>query len=226
MRLFTWHDPGFDLTSTKVDSGRQCDFLKEAYDWLFKIIGTHDVIWCWSDVDRQFNCHAEEVVLWELEVPEEHIIRKINSTVWTYVVGGWNYLPDELGWWYDLPTEEFDAKQMQWQKENPWRGWDKLFEFKSEDEEKDAEYLISSPVKKEWVVNKTWSSSWCLENFEGGIERVNFVKKENALHYREAFLNFLKDFPHEETLTEQSDGSWTFYCKWDGDQLFKERNII
>lgn len=226
MRLYTWQAPNFDIVKDTSDVKKYADnCLKESYDWLFKILGTDKVIWCWGREENHSPCHTQEQVLWVLDVPEDEIVATLNSGVWGCIIGGWNYIPANYSWWYDLPEKEWEAKEKEWLKSNPMRGWDKLFYLQTEEEVKTAQFLIQSPVKEEWVVSKHHHTGWDIDDIFSGICRRGFVKKEDAYKFREAILSALGDFPYEEEMKKVKEDYWVWYCKWDEEKLLEKYNL-
>lgn len=226
MRLYTWQSPDFDIVKDVSDVEKHCDeMLKDSYQWLFKILDTNEVIWCWSREENHNPPHAQEQVQWTLDVPEEEIITTINSDVWDSVICGYNYIPAQLSWWYDLPDDEWEKKEKEWRKLNPMRGWDNIFNLQTEKQYENAQFLIPSPVKEEWVVSKSHHSGWQIDDIFSGICRRGFYKEKDAYKFREAILSALGDFPHEEEMKKVKEDYWVWYCKWDEEKLLEKYNL-
>lgn len=226
MRLYTWQSPDFDIVRDVSDVEKHCDeMLKDSYQWLFKMLGTNEVIWCWSREENHHPVHALEQVQWTLDVPDEEIVAIINSDVWDMVICEYDYIPAQFSWWYDLSDDEWDRRQEEWRKLNPMRGWDNIFNLQTEKQYEMAQFLIPSPVKEEWVVSTSHHSGWQIDDIFSGICRRVFDTKETAEKFRQSILTAIGDLPHEEGEIEKREYGWYWYCKWDEEELLEKFNL-
>jgi hypothetical protein len=191
MKLYTHHDPDFDLIGSKVDlkksvfySNPECPEFKKAYDWLFNLIGTNQVIWCYKEVD--FFCwdHGTEEMLWELDVPEEYIACSIHDDVWNSVISNFHYIPDECFTDDDNEVEIINEWEATHNKEQTWR--DYIF-----DSSLTSQILVRAPIKEEWVVSKYWFSGYDIELDYGNIIRRLYNTNKERDKYLEIYKAFL-----------------------------------
>ena len=164
MQLYTYHPLDYDILTQAPDLSKsgwyndECKGIKDnfrfAYDMLFKKIGRQDVLWCYgtpylcSNKLNKAQCFSEERV-WHLDVPDKHVIT-INSDIWDCAINVFPYIPDCI---YDLHPD-FDKvyAAINTLFANPTESYDKLIKpLKKADIFRD-QFLIPSPIKKQWVV--------------------------------------------------------------------------
>lgn len=214
MRLYTHHDPDFNIIDANIDLNKslyygdtECSDFKKAYDWLFSIIKTNQVVWCYPSIDDFDWVHGYEEKLWTLEVPEEYVIGSIDECVWHHVINDCHYIPDEV--LDNVPQDETDAVIEAWEasneKEKTWKDYifDKSFE---------SQIIIKSPVKKEWVVETSWFSGYETEMTEDGMKSSCVRSNKDRDRMIEIYKAFLDGRKAQYTLEVKDK----FYCfKWE-----------
>jgi hypothetical protein len=210
MLLHTYQSPDFDISTDIVDYSKSPhykeDFLKKEYDWLFSVLGTNKVIWCYPQGLDNGNVHGVETKEWFLDIPDNKIIRQINRRVWDLILLDAQIIPDDVyeAWtteWETLnknkePTADeeeafFAKRELQWQtfvgpKEKQWR--DNIFTKGSPGYQ---EFLIPSPIEKEWIVDIRHYSEYDLELYEN-CNGCSFNSKDEADRYMNIIYNFMK----------------------------------
>lgn len=225
VKLYTYHSADFDLVEDTTDLTKVDDFLIDAYKWLYKILDTKKVIWCWGEKENHNPWHSTDEIEWVLEVPRDEIISVVNGSVWDCIIGDFPNTPSHCLWWYDLPEEEFEQKMKEWTRHNPFRGWDKLFDFQSDDEVKYAQYLIPSPIKKEWVMEKNRWSGWEKDTFHFSPCRRGYKNKIDAQNFVNSMKSFVGDLLEFHSMTIDDTGHWHVYGEWDVNKLLKKKGL-
>ena len=193
MRLYTHHDPNFNIIDSEIDLNKSLYYseedwseFKRAYDWLFEIIGTDQVVWCYPSDDNYDWAHGFEEKLWVLDVPEEYVIGSIDDTVWHHVISDTHYIPEAF--YNNIPEDKIDSVIEKWESENKkektweWYLFDKTFQ---------SQTLIRAPVKKEWVVQVHWFCGYETEMIEDGIKTRLFDTNEERDKFVEIYKSFL-----------------------------------
>lgn len=213
MRLYTQHDPSFDLVKEVSDAYKGVHLagsydddnrFREAYEWLFGHLKMKNIIWCHDKDDVIYWCHGQEFKQWVLEVPDDEIIACLDTNVWNHIINRWWPIPNDL-WesWHDYATknientEEVDKyidKKEEEYKSNHSEDEDKLNIFlpiQTSDEDY-HEFIVTSPIKPEWVVEvrdiSAYNPEWMLMGT--GIKR-KFDTEEEAKKWQECMESLL-----------------------------------
>lgn len=169
MKLWTWQTPDFRLFDGRVDHNRSYYYqtvegVPSAYKKLAELIGTNQLIWCYTVPDQRIvlPCHTEVELI--LDVPRESILAFVDEVVWNRILGIRCELPSGV-WrpWRDDGRRSFpgnvaaqnhhEAKQRgaYWTQPPPGENWwDSL--FAGDRAEECVSALVPHPVAKEWVV--------------------------------------------------------------------------
>ena len=105
MKLWTWQNPKFDITSpnTPVESKKYSEYLNcdsrgsieannhlNKYEILWSILRTDQFHWYYTDKkEATNNCSYAEYggnVLWELDIPEDKVLKKICYMTWYWIL--------------------------------------------------------------------------------------------------------------------------------------------
>ncbi len=202
MILYTHHNPDFNLIGSKIDlnksfyySDKDMNMFKKAYDWLFKIIKTNQIVWTFPSLEDFCWTHGHEEKLWILDVPQEYIIGSIDMSVWTSVINGWHYIPEEV--LENVKDDDIDLLMDEWEKshdkETTWK--EHLFDntFKSQ-------VIIKAPIKEEWVIDTRWFCGYETEKIEHEIQNCQTRSNEERDRMIEIYKAFLKGRKAEYTL--------------------------
>ena len=174
MRLWTWQRQGFSLTDegSKVDSLKYsvylngsaeeyADIFKKTYKKLWGKLGTDQFHWYCADEDeaKDFADSENNVVLWEVEIPDEAIFRRVCSIAWNHLLGR-QLVPKRLKdyWQSEAPASQLSEIIAERTSEFAefWKG-------KSEDQlwgmlflntcvEGCTQVLVQHPLDESWVV--------------------------------------------------------------------------
>jgi hypothetical protein len=170
MLLHSWQQPDFDITK-QVDHSKSSmgddEIFAKAYNWLFNLIGTDQIVWSWADPENHVPVHMREQKYWVLDVPESELIY-LNTYCWDCVIGDWFWYPLQLNMMSNNNLiEKFIDK---WEKERAAykeQDWlDNVFDKKLKE---DTQVLIKGPVKQEWVISCSHISDYDLSLFDDGI---------------------------------------------------------
>lgn len=213
MRLITRHPKYFNITkdvsdisqseilNPRFDTG---NIFKDAYTWLFNILGNNQYIWCYVDGTHNLPTHGAEHVAWILDVPDSECI-KINETVWHMVINGGPYFecPD------DLPDAEFDKLWKHYDKIK-YKTWEENI-FKVTDE-KDMQVLIKSPVLEKYVIEKRWECEIDYDFLTQDSLKMGFTHREDAFKKLESMQGALDSHkkPYMYTIHENKDNTQVY----------------
>lgn len=179
MRLWTWQNRKFDITdpntrvetksySKDLDASYNPDYCNrhlKAYEILWGILKDDQFHWCYTNWEDAINSSSlasyKGKILWELDMPEDMIFKKICGMDWHWIVSDGITLPSNifenlfrkllpfLFWNYNkIPFEPFFNQ--------PWRDmkrrqlWDCLFAECGVHQCYDV--LVHHPVNASWVV--------------------------------------------------------------------------
>jgi len=162
--LYTYHPQEFDLVSNATNPLLYSTYMSwgddfvNAYKWLFENLGTSKIIWCY-DHETNSGRHGCIRRKWVLDVPENQILATIDSHIWAYIINGWHYSEEANKFWleseelypndcddqYEYYNKKIKELEKSISKEDLWKI---AFESKSDA----MEYIIPSPIKKEWVM--------------------------------------------------------------------------
>lgn len=196
MRLFTCHEPHFDIVNHPVNlelSGNYSDEHMQfnvAYDWLIDFLGIRrDFLWFYDKDDIIDFYHSQEVVTWVVDIPDDNPFYRINSDVWNCILSRWHYIPDSAFEGIDEKDHDriFDEWYSKYDMITTWRRY--LLDTSSGL----IEYLVEQPIKPEWVVEKRWFSWYevnMIQDCEGIIRRGFSSKRENE-KFVEAIISLL-----------------------------------
>jgi len=94
MRLWTYQWPDFRLTdcNLKVDFNKSryaktFPKYKDACKRLSDLLGTDQIIWCYTRQNEYIYLPGEAPMEWELEIPEDQILAYICSYTWNKILG-------------------------------------------------------------------------------------------------------------------------------------------
>jgi len=170
MRLWTWQNPKLDITDpnmrveSKTYSTYLCSRLNSAanqhlkkYEKLWTILETDQFHWCYTDMKeaKGNEKHYEGKMLWELDVPEDKVIR-ICGMAWHWILNSRNTIPPKMieqfldtFFWPDRPSFVEDSNQY-WRNMNSRQLWNSLFH---KCEAKGCyDVLVRHPVAVSWVI--------------------------------------------------------------------------
>jgi hypothetical protein len=158
MELFTQQSTDFDIVNDKTDLGKSVlyteDICTKGYDYIFDILGKNSFIWCKRRVDLIYDKRNKQQTfdqfrIWCLEVNERNIIC-IDRDIWDHILLDSPYMTDEqYSSIMDLGGEElFDHVWITTDKHQSWKG---LIKTNKSDWTHHDDYLIPSPIKKNWV---------------------------------------------------------------------------
>ena len=176
MNLWTYHDPGFSLTSGRVDHAlspyADDPAIMEAYRELGRRLDIPDlqIVWCYTR-HGDYSVTGIERFEWHLSVPSDDIIVCIDGVVWNRIIGKPPGATTEM---YDKWREEarqlypHDSASRHWHEKErlqqfqnepapPGGWWSRLFVPLQAGEMVSA--IIPHPVKKSWAVATTLVSS-------------------------------------------------------------------
>ena len=177
MRLWTWQNPKLDITDPimYVESRKYSDHLKssrniyaikhlEKYKKLWSILRTDQFHWYCTNFEEATKKSSlkkyKSKILWELDVPEDEIFKKICSMAWHWLLKQidavppklFEYLLDDIFWLptiYDYTTFSNDFNRY-WRDISEKQLWDILF---YECEAKGCyDVLVCHPVDESWVI--------------------------------------------------------------------------
>jgi len=167
--LETDHNPEFDLLNQISQPLLYSTYMSwsdefvNAYQWLFSVLGTSNIIWCNSHLSKSWEVHKQVFKRWILDVPEDCILAKVDTNIWHYILNNWHYSEDCDKWWDDAeelyPTDD-NSQYMHYQNKikefektiSREIGWLKVFDPPNDLKNGRIEYIIPSPIKKEWLV--------------------------------------------------------------------------
>lgn len=181
MRLWTWQGMGVSLTSGKVNHS-QSEFLnspiqkdreliQSAYRRLVDMLGTDQIVWCFTWRYEWFQTENNRRIEHELDVPVTDFLAVIDCLSWERIIGNETHYPskllekwksdarqslnsssdiDEIDRYLEKQKAEFDEKLSQQDL------WDHLFLDCKELNVLDLECtaLIKHPVNPEWIIQK------------------------------------------------------------------------
>jgi len=102
MKLWTWQGKDFSLTKGTLDSRKYSAFYKqypEAFEELWRELRTYQIIWCYPTKEQATFENLKKgykgKVLWELDVPEKHILKHGNicSVAWNWILDPCRCIP-------------------------------------------------------------------------------------------------------------------------------------
>lgn len=92
--LWTWQGKGYSLLESKRDISKSeyCETEPEylsASEKLRELLGTDQIIWCdlAKPEEQMLNQNSKTKALWKLEVPEDKILRFVDSYIWNKILG-------------------------------------------------------------------------------------------------------------------------------------------
>lgn len=164
VKLWTWHEPDFSLTSGRVDHSRSLfyrtmDTIPPAYSKLADHVGTDQIIWCYSKPGERIRIQGNSCVEWGLNVPSDKILAIIDTWVWERIIesGAFPpYLRDKWAWEAgqgDYETQPYiEEKVKEYLKQPPPKGdwWKSLFVDSINDG--DTTVLVEHPIPRKWVL--------------------------------------------------------------------------
>lgn len=164
MKLWTFHTPDFSLTSGSIDLDCSYDVsyvegLRERYEELARHVGLdrYEIIWCHVR-DDFIRAGYEDRVEYILEVPEDQILRIVDSFIWNKIIGldAWPMSlyykwrdeapPGKAGEYIKRKTEEYHAQPP------PPGGWWSLLDITDLTAE-GACVLLRHPMPESWIVS-------------------------------------------------------------------------
>lgn len=184
MRLWTWQNRKFDITDLNmpVESKTHSKYLNvnlrlpgvanqhlKKYEKLWSILKTDQFLWYYTDIEEATNSSSlveyQGNVLWEIEVPENRIFKRICGVAWHWIISGssgsntslppifdnlfkrllqtsrsWNYMK--------TPVEPFFNEP--WQNMKPQQLWNCLFPDCGVNQ--CHQVLVRHPVDASWVL--------------------------------------------------------------------------
>lgn len=194
MRLVTYQEPGFDIVNTMSVKDKSFYYstwpeFRKPYDWLYNILGSDKWIWCYhASHDNHCPGFCDELVKWELDVPD-NLIMIIDSHTWHCCLNDINCYPDSL---YKSVIsmselskieEKFDSEN---QKEKVWR--ENIF---TKDIKKHIEILVPSPIRKEWLIDKSHYCEYNQDMFNDGCCTMWFRNELDFIKYYSTLKNGL-----------------------------------
>lgn len=164
MKLSSWQEPDFSLTSGRVDHSRSSYYrrmlaIPPAYARLATHVGTDQIIWCYARPDEYRKLPGDTRVEWLLDVPDEKILGIIDSWVWERIIGSKAY-PSALRnrWAMEAVQGEHDLLAHIRVREDeylsqppPEGGWWKAL-FISDIDTADSIVLVEHPIAESWVI--------------------------------------------------------------------------
>lgn len=167
--LWSWQEPDFSLTEGTVDHGRSYYYntvrgVPESYKELSVRLGTDQFVWCYTRQDGYNPGRGCTRVEWQLEVPEDRVLRKACGVVWHCIVwcnGGehglvgkppkkFEYLWRKLASDFGLKLDDFNREFYNfWYNKTNEELWDALFLDTVHGDCTDV--LLRHPVEKGWV---------------------------------------------------------------------------
>ena len=170
MELRSWQTPDFDLTSGKVDHSKSY-YYKETPGYsraclkLWELLGTNQIIWCFTDKDEHRYLGVGANVEWVIDVPRSDI-KLIDTCIWEKIIGS-NYVPHELElqWRSEArkqsPYDKDRRKVIEDQKRAEYLApvpedelWSQLFLSIDDVSDKKTTAIILHPIQKGWVVDQ------------------------------------------------------------------------
>lgn len=167
VKLWSWHFPGFSLTSRTVNHSKSEFYkqYKDAYDELISRIGTDQIVWCATVLGRYADGWARSgrTRKWILLVPQSLLLCCIDEYAWSRIRGESLTAPIETIWkWEQDAREQFPdnpkardeyvkARKHEFTHRDPPGGswWDHLFVEYRADEVTTA--IIPHPVSHDHV---------------------------------------------------------------------------
>jgi hypothetical protein len=166
MQLWTWQKPEFDITdpNTPVESKKYSEYLncdsRKKYEKLWSILGTDQFHWYYADKkEATDSCSLLEYkgkVLWELDVPEDQIFKRMCCMTWHWILNNSNASPPKIFehflnmyWWPNRTTFEKDCNK-HWRDMSSKQLWDCLF-YDCGDKQC-YQVLVRHPVDVSWVI--------------------------------------------------------------------------
>ena len=177
MRLWTWQNPNVLPTKGKYDSLKYSDYINNrpksererfitAYREVWKRLGKTGekitILWCYTDENEAKNPRIlsnQNKILWEIDVPEEHI-QYICNVAWHWILYGNGCVPPtKFEHFYRVLTNgPFHRNQFNKDFNAEWRMmpedalWDILFLDNLVEACSDA--IVEHPIKKDWLIKK------------------------------------------------------------------------
>jgi len=168
MKLWTWQGKGFSLTKGILDSRKYSAFYKdnsEAFEKLWRKLGTCQIVWCYHTKEeatfKNLKNDYKGKVLWELDVPEKHILKRGNicSVAWHWILtrnkGADNIcdIPQMFKKWFRIAkTKRRECEKGfhdGWKNKTTEELWDALF---LDDIVRDcSQLLVPYPVEDTWT---------------------------------------------------------------------------
>lgn len=109
MKLWSWQERSFDPTRDRVDLTRSRHFnnkkiqhIQEGYAILRELIGSDQILWCYSSRNGYLLRRKKktDLVEWELEIAQSDILAFVDEVRWERLIQGTPYYPHDLklGW--------------------------------------------------------------------------------------------------------------------------------
>ena len=179
VRLWTWQKRGFDITDPNIriepkyskylDASYNPDYCErhqKAYKQLYEYLGTNQFLWCHTNFEDAINGYYHEEnkdnILWKINLPEDHVFKKICDMAWHWIVSDGVTLPSKIFANY-LSIKDLSslAKNLDeyWQNMTPKQLWDRLFiEYWGQP---CYQVLILHPINKSWIIeNPLKDTNW------------------------------------------------------------------
>ena len=192
----------------------------KAYEWLFKELGTDQVIWTYADPESLCFPHGKEFKLWHLRVPEEAILGVLHDVYWDLLLNmGICFTDDEYDYWeknVDSKAPLDDLVELQLRRDGStdanWRKY--VFDCPNILEH---QILIPAPLKPEWVVDVTHASAYDRQELEMQLTSTCFDTEEEMLQYKTIIEALLKgsNIQYEVTYCGRKFQSWYLRIEWE-----------
>lgn len=168
MKLWTWQTRDFSLHNGLIDHNKSEYvqnkelYISDANKKLFSLLGTNQVIWCYTRKKQPWRKRVE----WSLDVPLGDILAFCDDTIWCRIIKQEHFEPPrelERQWEKKameiFPSDpakaheyEDSSRQAFLDEPEPKEGWwSRLFVDPSAGETVNA--LVQYPVPKEWCIN-------------------------------------------------------------------------
>jgi hypothetical protein len=170
MKLWSWQTPDFDLTSGKVDHSKSTYYqdipgYHLACPTLWEILGTNQIVWCYTKQNRHYYSGDDCNVEWILDVPQTNITL-IDMCIWEKVIKS-GYVPHELEQqWFEealkkAPHDSDRRQEIVGQKKDEYLApvseeelWNQLFLPIDDVSDRKTTAIIPHPIQKDWVVDQ------------------------------------------------------------------------
>lgn len=138
--------------------------IPPAYARLATCLGTDQIVWCYSRPDEYKKVPGDTRVEWVLDVPDEKILRIIDSWVWERIIGSNAYSPALRDRWtleavqgnHDYEAH-IRAREQEYLSQPPPEGsWWKAL-FIQDISNGDPTVLVEHPVAESWVIRRGMS---------------------------------------------------------------------